>query len=108
MIYLGSPYTHFDPAVREARYEQALAFTTHHMLRGIPIFSPIVHCHHMSKVFTLPGDFRFWQEYCLALLSRATELWVLQLEGWEHSVGLTAEVDFANEHMIPVSVYAPL
>lgn len=108
MIYVGSPYTHPDPAVREARYQQTLAFTAHHMLRGLPIFSPIVHCHPLALAFRMPGDFHFWRDYCLALLSRATELWVLQLPGWEHSVGLTAEVDFANENMIPVSIYAPL
>lgn len=108
MIYLASPYTHTNPAVIQQRYEEARAFTAHYIRVGAAIFSPIVHCHELAIHHELPLDFRFWQTYNEALLRRAAALWVLQLEGWEKSRGVSHEISFAAKHGIQTFYKEPL
>jgi hypothetical protein len=59
MIYLCSPYTHPDPAVREARYEAACRTAAHLMRSGKIVFSPIAHSHGIAQ-YGLPKDWSFW------------------------------------------------
>ncbi len=72
------------------------------MRRGEIIFSPIAHCHPLAIVHAMPHDWEFWQRYCLAMLAKADEMWVLELEGWHKSTGVLAEIVFAHDHDIPV------
>lgn len=44
----------------------------------------------------------FWLEHDLAILARCDKMIVLQLDGWEDSVGLKAEIDFATGRNIPI------
>ena len=97
MIYVGSPYTHKDPAIMDQRYNQVLAYTAKLIRNKRWCFSPIVHCHPMAQEHELPGDFNFWKEYNFYMLDRATTLHILTLPGWERSVGLQAEYDHAKE-----------
>jgi len=63
--------------------------------------SPISYSHQFAHIGGC--DFEAWRELDLSLLGRwATELWVLMLPGWEDSVGLTAEIEFAESAGIPV------
>ena len=48
MIYVASPYTHEDPAVREERYLAALRYTAKLLANKRWCFSPIVHCHDLA------------------------------------------------------------
>jgi hypothetical protein len=54
MIYLASPYSHPDPAVREARFREACRAAAKLMRLGQPAFSPIVHGHPIA-VYGLPN-----------------------------------------------------
>jgi len=86
------------------RYLQARDVTALLMLKGLHIFSPIVHCHELAKVHNLPKDFSFWQKYDKAMLSSAIGLWVLQLEGWEKSKGVLWEMAYANQLKLPIKL----
>ena len=101
MIYLASPYSHENPAVREYRYQATLAHCAMMIRQGQIVYSPIVHHHPIAKAYDLPGDFSFWQRICLAMLERADELHVLCLDGWRQSRGVTAELAFALKYSIP-------
>lgn len=102
MIYLASPYSHFDPARRQSRYEQIMAVTAKFLAEGHHVYSPIVHCHPLSLAHILPGDFAFWQSYNIHMLGRAQELWVVQLEGWQESKGVEEEIIHALRAAKPV------
>jgi hypothetical protein len=102
MLYLASPYSHPDPLEMEYRYEQACKVTAHFLRLSFVVYSPIVHCHQLAKEFSLPTDFLFWQKFCLAMLNKADGLWVLQLDGWQTSKGVNAEIIHAVNSDIPV------
>lgn len=94
MIYVASPYSHPDSAVRQQRYEAVVAF----MATLVPsrlAFSPIMHTHDMTVRHNIAGDFATWQRYCLGMIDKADAFWVLPLEGWRESKGVAAEIDYA-------------
>lgn len=102
MIYLASPYTHADPLIEQQRYDAAYAYTLQQIRLGVVIFSPIVYCHHFYTGGHLGGDFSTWKDFNLEMILRSTALRVLRLKGWENSVGVNAEIDYARRAMIPV------
>jgi hypothetical protein len=101
MIYLGSPYSHSDPAVRLSRF-RAAEIATFLLLRDRKwVYSPIVHCHELATKFLLPKEFEYWQAYDVNFLRRADEFYSLVIDGWEESVGLTFERKTAGLLGIP-------
>lgn len=74
MIYLASPYSDPDPAVREQRYEAACAATVAMLRAGHVVFSPIVHSHPLVA-YGLPTDWAFWQRVNGDHLLFATKSW---------------------------------
>jgi hypothetical protein len=101
-IYLGQPYSHPDQAVREQRYQAALAETARLMQDGITVYSPIIHGHAISAAHDLPQDWEFWRVHCIPMLAAASQLRVLKLDGWAISKGLEHEIKYASGRGIPV------
>jgi len=97
MIYIGSPYSSPASSVRDDRAYQAGAFAAHCAQKGLVVYCPIASWHHIAKEHSLPKDFYFWRHLNLNILRHCTEMWVLRLDGWDESVGLTGEMDFAQE-----------
>lgn len=108
MIYIASPYTHKDESVIAERYNLVEKFTAHMLNKNLAVYSPIVHCHYIAKNHKLPTDFNFWKTYNIAMLSSATELYVLRLKDWEKSVGVAAEIQYAINNSIKVSYFDPV
>lgn len=102
LIYLASPYTHPCQLVQALRWRQVEEATAYLLKEGHLIYSPIVHCHSLAQQYQMPGDFNFWKDYCLDMLTRADELWVLQLDGWDRSHGVLAEIDYARINKKPI------
>lgn len=102
MIYLASPYSHPDPAVRRWRYDKVCALTADLLQAGRHVFSPIVYSHSLAERFSLPGSWDFWQRVDLEFIDRCDEVLVYQLPGWEESVGVQAEIAYAKEQGKPV------
>jgi hypothetical protein len=96
MIYLLSPYSHDDSAVREHRYHEACRAVVHLLRHGFMVFSPVVHSHPLVA-FGLPSDWTFWERADREHLTRCDEVLVLTLDGWEQSIGLAAEIEIAKE-----------
>lgn len=105
MIYLASPYSHRDPAMRHRRYQDALIFTARAIQAGHHVISPIVHNHTMIVQTQCNTSWEQWQHYDLDLLGRCVQLWVLRLKGWEQSVGVQAEIQFASNMLMPIYQY---
>lgn len=107
MIYLASPYSHPDAIIRRTRFLLAEQVTAELMRQGLTIYSPIVHNHELAIKFRLATDFSFWQNYCLGMLRLASEVYVLDIPGWDASRGVTKELDFATECGIMKSFVDP-
>lgn len=104
MIYLATPYSNTDVAVRTQRWEAAIHVTGTLISVGHRhIFSPIVHCHPLSINFTLPYEFSFWEQYDTKMLKQAEMLLVVtSMEGWHASTGIAAEVALAVKLGVPI------
>ena len=98
MIYLASPYTHYKPAVMQQRFAAVRAATAALLARGEIVYAPIVHGHAIASAHELPDDHEFWMRHCLAMLERADNLYVLQIDGWDTSRGVRAEIDWWKKH----------
>jgi hypothetical protein len=101
MIYLASPYSHPDPAVRQKRFEAACRAAAALLRAGIAVFSPIAHSHPIAQ-FGVPTTWDFWQRVDRQYLRHCRALLVLRLSGWETSVGVQAEIELARLWGIPV------
>lgn len=106
MIYLASPYSHPDPAVRQQRFRAACRAIANMLRAGEVVFSPIVHSHPLVE-FALPTAWSFWERIDRAHLERCDEVAVLMLDGWQESVGLRAEIAIARALGKPVRFLNP-
>ena len=103
MIYLASPYSHPDAAVRQQRFEQVCGVASVLMRNGSLIFSPIAHSHPIALAGGLPLDFAYWEKFDRTILSVCHSLIVLKLLGWDESRGVAAEIQIMQESGKPIS-----
>lgn len=96
MIYLASPYSHPDPAIRERRFRDACRAAVVLLRAGNAVFSPIAHSHPLVE-HGLPTEWSFWERIDREHLGRCDEVVVLMLDGWEESVGVRGEIRIARE-----------
>ena len=101
MIYLASPYSHPDPAVREHRFDEACRAAAAFTKFGQYVFSPIAHSHPIAK-HGAPTDWKFWEAYDRKFIEWCNLFGVLRLDGWQISVGVQAEIQIARELKKPV------
>lgn len=102
LVYLATPYSHKDPAVRTERFNMVNKVAGALMQQGLIIFSPISHTHPVAVKCGLPKDWQYWEKFDRAYLSCSNKLLVLCLDGWLESNGVQAEIKIAREMGIPV------
>ena len=107
MIYLASPYAHADEIVMIERYRAACDKAGQMLKRGLVVYSPIAHNHPIAQRVDLPRTWEFWSKIDLEILSRCDALYVLCLTGWDVSVGVTAEIEFAKSKGLPITYIYP-
>jgi hypothetical protein len=96
MIFISSPYSHPDKSVVENRFESTCELVAKLLNKGHYVMSPIVHGHNLLK-YDLPGDWEFWQGYCIDMIKRCEEVWVYNINGWEDSSGVKGEIEVAKK-----------
>ena len=102
MIYLASPYWSDSAVVRNNRYRSAVKATAAIMRKtSQTVFSPIVHSHPLGD-YGLAGRWEFWEKHDRWYLERAAVVFVLTIEGWIESRGVSAEIDIAKHRGIPI------
>jgi nucleoside 2-deoxyribosyltransferase len=106
MIYLASPYSHDNPAVRAARFHAVCRAAAALIRAGEIVFSPVVHSHPLVE-HGLPTGWAFWERIDREHIARCDEVVVLMLDGWEKSVGVQAEMQIARELGKPVRFLSP-
>lgn len=105
VVYLAAPYTHPDSKVRQQRWIDACDAAAELMRMGYAVLSPISMGHPIAvrgQDAGIGGDWQAWQAACLAMMAGCSHFAVLQTEGWEHSVGVGAEVDHAHKLGLPL------
>lgn len=102
MIYLASPYSHQSFAEVENRFALTEQCTYELMKRGLPVFSPIVHCHQIATDYNLPTDAKFWEKYNMQFLRKADAIYVLKIDGWDESKGVAQEMGVAKALYLPL------
>jgi hypothetical protein len=106
LIYLGCPYSHPNPHVKTQRFEAVTKVASKMMAKGEFVFSPISHTHPIAMVGNLPGGWEFWKAYDEIYLRMSRKMIVLMLDGWQESVGLTAEIELSKKLGIEVEYMA--
>src|SRR5689334_12715342 len=99
MIYLASPYSHPDPAVREERFRAACRATAALIRSGRAVYSPVVFGHPLTG-YDVPTGWEFWATFDREHLLRCDHVIVLTLEGWRESEGVRVEMRVAEENGI--------
>jgi hypothetical protein len=94
-LYLASPYTHPDPAVRQWRYEAVRDFAAFLCRKRQWIFCPIMHSHDMTINHQMPYEFEFWDDWNKSLIYPSGGVIVFQIDGWDISRGIKSEIEYA-------------
>ena len=113
-IYLASPYTSYQSNARDnareenGRYKQIVEITALLIRRNYLVYSPIVHTHPIYKTGLVTGGaWDSWSDFDCATISHMDCLCVVEMDGWQDSRGMAAEVDFAKAMGIPI-IHLPL
>lgn len=99
-IYLASPYSDQSSTMRQIRTDAVAIATADLMAAGHVVFSPVVHGHALDHL--LKETHAFWMKQCFGMLEKADALYILKLDGWQHSAGLLQEFDYATQKGMPI------
>lgn len=102
LVYLASPYSHPDPAVRKERFHKAAKMAALLMGRKLNVFSAVCHCHPIAVEGGLQMDWSYWKSFDTVMLSRCQAMYVLMIDGWKQSEGIKAEIAIAKGFQIPI------
>lgn len=107
LIYLASPYSSERTDVIENRVRKVQGATAKLIEQGNLIFSPIVHSHpicdlvHFSPINTAEA-MTGWTQYDHDFIDNCAEVWVLMIDGYDTSRGVSDEIAYAYANNIPV------
>jgi hypothetical protein len=104
--YLGTPYSHPDPAVQMFRYRAVTLLAHQFFTQGKLAYSPITHNISLDHL-GIHGCWQVWREFDECMLARCGKLIVFQLPGWKESRGLQNEIEFAQTHGLPTEYIEP-
>lgn len=98
LIYLAGPYSHHDKDIVQQRVNEYAAAVAYFMntAENLYVFSPVFQCFHVANRHDLPHDFAFWAERDFFMIKKSSAMWVLPLEGWQTSYGLSQEIEYAE------------
>lgn len=108
MIFVSVPYSHPNSLVVKDRVKFLSLYCAKLLKEGKWNLSPVTHGTTISQHAKLPMDFNFWQHISYEMLSVSKEIHVLMLAGWEESIGVIGEINYAKEHNIPIFYIKPI
>lgn len=118
LIYVGTPYTVIgampeaeEKALLRFRYDAACQFTAFlsETEEEHTFFSPIAHGHTIEQWMRSRKSGSWWMNHCREMLKHCGRMYVLMLDGWYESTGLTEERLICTRDNIVLSYhdYAP-
>ena len=102
LVYIANPYSHSDPSIVQKRYDKICQVTAGLVSKGQMAISPIAYGHTLLGYCEMPGDWEFWQSFCISLLARCQKMIVVKMEGWQESRGVLAEIEYAKSNGIEI------
>jgi hypothetical protein len=107
-VYISSPYTDNDPAVRAERVRENLRAMRYLLGRGYSPVSPVVLADRLIEDESgLPFGSRYWPVWNKDLIGGCRSLVVLPLPGWAAAEGVHDEAAYAAGLCREVGVLAP-
>jgi hypothetical protein len=114
VVYLASPYTALfadgshDRITEEIRYKEILKIAAYLTKQGLVLIPPIVTSHNF-KVYepNLGTTWDFWKKIDTALMNVSHVMVVAKMDGWDKSVGVTAEIQHFTDSMKTVLYFNP-
>lgn len=94
--YLAAPYSDKDHYLERARFEMINIAAADLLRSGMLVFSPISMSHPIAERSPIGGNFESWKRLDEEMLRRCDGIAVLHLEGWDKSVGVAAEIEYAR------------
>lgn len=95
--YLATPFTAY-PHGHEAAFRAACVQAGLLKRAGIVVFSPIVHSYPLVKYGGVTNtDYDSWRDFDEAMIAASVGLIVCKLAGWDISVGVRREIEFAGK-----------
>ena len=101
-IYVAGPYSSMFESIMEYRAEELTDYAAFLCNKNEVVYSPITHGHAMAIKHNLPRDYAYWQRSCEIFVGHCRELHVLCLNGWDTSIGVQAEIEYAESLNIKV------
>jgi hypothetical protein len=109
MIYLAVPYLESGALTEKSliRVEAVNHHAGELIKKGFKIFSPISHGHAIAISSCLPKDNEYWWAYNRNMINCCQMVMVLTMDGWEESIGVGQEIDYAISIGTPVVLLDP-
>jgi SOS-response transcriptional repressor LexA len=109
--YLATPYSFSNTSSEDEKLQRFGQVTRQALLLfndGINVYSPITHHHTIAQYGDLISlSTEEWMEFDLTFLSAANQMYVLMLDGWKDSKGLSEEIKYARANHIPIEYIKP-
>ncbi len=102
LIYLASPYTAKSKKLMHERFKEISKVGAKLVMKGHILFCPISQSVALAKYGNLKTNWAFWKTFDLTVLSKCDELWVVKMPGWKESVGVQAEIQYAEDNGIKI------
>ncbi len=101
LIYISAPSPKPN-GDKEQRFNDIAKYSGNLLKSGYHILCPMTLGINLTKVIQLPEDREFWMKWCIKLLSKCDEIHVLMFEGWEESIGVAEEIEFAHNNKLVI------
>lgn len=102
-VYVAAPFSAIED---KAKLMKAIsAFCGNYMISnpGEYAITGLLHYYAVVECPELGNDYKFWKESCEMLMSKSDQVIVLQFPGWDTSIGVIAEIDYATDLGIPIT-----
>ncbi len=109
--YLATPYSRYSKGI-EAAFNDAVSAAATCIKAGVMVFSPIAHSHPIAVAGQIAGHFEQWAALDEAMIAASNGMIVVEMEGWQESAGIKAEIDLCHKlgksvHFMPLNDPAP-
>lgn len=116
VIYLASPYSYYTKIpllARIVRWWRKREVTRIAALltekEQVALVLPITQSGEMSKFLKDKNSgFVRWSMIDLSFIAKSNGVWIVTMPGWDTSIGVTAEIEFARKQGLPVLYIDPL
>lgn len=105
LVYVASPFSSDSPWKEEHNFSLATKWIGRLQVENpdCALFAPITQSYTLKQFEPdLGTTFAFWANIDYTFLGKSDELWVLTMDGWKESIGVQAEIKFAEENNIPI------